>query len=64
LGDSQFSTDLSLLELANTLDVEAARVEITLYRQGVVIKELEIKSPESLGNDERVEGRVVAIELQ
>ncbi len=62
LDDSQFSTDMSLVELGNTLDVAAARVEITLYRQGVVIKELEIKSPESLSTDERVEGRVVAIE--
>jgi hypothetical protein len=62
LDDSQFSTDMSLVELANRLDVEQARVEVTLYRQGVVIKELEIKSQASLTTDERVEGRVVAIE--
>jgi hypothetical protein len=62
LGDnSQFSTDLSMQELSSTLDVEAARVELTLYRQGVVVRELEIKSPESLTNDERIEGRVVSV---
>ncbi len=60
---SQFSTDLSLMELANALEVEAARVEVTLYRQGVVIRELEIKSQESLADDERVEGRIVAVEI-
>jgi hypothetical protein len=58
---SEFSSDMSLLELANTLDVEAARVEITLYRQGVVVRELEIKTQESLTDDERVEGRVVDV---
>jgi len=63
LDDSQFATDMSLVELANRLDVEQARVEVTLYRQGVVIRELEIKSPASVTHDERVEGRVVAIEL-
>jgi len=61
---SQFSTDLSLMELANTLEAEAARVEIALYRQGVVIKELEVKSQASLTDDERVEGRVVAVEVE
>jgi predicted RNA-binding protein len=56
--DMQFANDMSLLELANTLDIEAGRVEITLYREGVVVRELEIKSEEALATNERVQGRI------
>ena len=54
----QFADDMSLVELANTLDVEAGRVEITLYREGVVVRELEIKSTQALSTNERVQGRI------
>jgi hypothetical protein len=64
MGDiSQFSTDVSLMELANSLEAEAARVELTLYRQGVVVRELEVKSQSSLTDDERVEGRIIGVEV-
>lgn len=62
LGDGQqFASDVSLLELANTLETEAHRVELTLYREGVVVRELELKSPEAVGSDERLQGRILGL---
>jgi len=59
--DTQFATGLSMSELTNTLDTEAQRVEVTLYREGIVVRELEIKSAEALRTDERVQGRILAV---
>ncbi len=59
--DTQFATGLSMSELTNTLVAESQRVEVTLYREGIVVRELEIKSAQALRADERVAGRILGV---
>ncbi len=59
-----YADDVSLLSLENEVEGgAAARVEIALYEEGLVAREVVIKSGDALGRPERIHGRITDLQV-
>ncbi|HXF95316.1 MAG TPA: DUF5666 domain-containing protein, partial [Gemmatimonadales bacterium] len=57
----QFSREISLPQFEQTLTQGPARVEIELTATGLVAREIEIKEPAEMADEEEIESRITAI---
>lgn len=63
LGDPiQLSREISLGDLQDALSTAAARLEIQMFEDGMVARRVVVRHAEALGDEERIESHVTAIE--